>query len=104
MVETRQAMGCGYEPAIKGAAPWTPRAQIEAGSTNTTCPGYTTSLPVVREVVDAYIHWERGTLADVIGARPTPTALHCLTALAAGSNEQRDQRLRDLREQRGGGG
>lgn len=63
-------IGCGYEEPIEGATPW---AHPGAPSKPTICVGYTTGLPVVREVTWLSLHWERGSLAQRMGGEPDET-------------------------------
>lgn len=58
--QTRQALGCGYEPRIDHAQPWQPEAW--KGPSPTTCPGYTTTLPEVREGIEARHYLDKGSL------------------------------------------
>jgi hypothetical protein len=87
--DVRQSMGCGFEPPIeKPRAIWQPAWWVDRGLKATACPAYTTSLPVVREIVDAYPHWKNGTLTEYLdGEAPNPVALEYLTALDAGIRE-----------------
>jgi hypothetical protein len=59
--QTRQVLGCGYEPAIADPRPWS-RANLDADwqGKETLCPGYTTSLPEVIEIARARVHWKEG--------------------------------------------
>ena len=67
--ETRQQMGCGFEPPPVESK----RAYVQMwnggslpnykGPKATVCPGYTSSLPEVIEVARARMHWEKGELA-----------------------------------------
>lgn len=92
---TRQQLGCGYEPAIAKATPWMPPSWAERGLSLSTCPGYTTSLPLVLEIVQAYPHWEQGALRAYLGGKDaTPTALDLFTLLRAGKNEHDSDKLR----------
>ena len=86
---TRQAIGCGYEPALADAQAWAPPSWADSpGMTLTTCPGYTTTMPAVLEVVDAFPHFKAHTLTDYLdGAAPNPVALGCLAVLDAGVEE-----------------
>lgn len=81
-------MGCAYEPTNRDAAPWAPRYLIASGERTTVCPGYSTTLPMVSEVVEAYPHWEHGTLVAFIGGTPTRAFLDGLAALRAGIKER----------------
>ncbi len=92
---TRQELGCAYEPPIAGAHPWSPRAWADRGLRTTTCPGYTTSLPAVVEVFDAYPQWEQGTLTEHLdGEAPTRPALDALGTLRAGIKEHEADSIR----------
>jgi hypothetical protein len=93
-VQTRQELGCGYEPALDGARPWAPESWRERGLSLSTCPGYTTALPAVEEVTLAYPHWKAGYLTEALGAPPTDAALRCLTYLEAGINEFQSDAIR----------
>lgn len=102
--DTRQAMGCGWEAPIDGARPWSPASWAERGIATSTCPGYTTTLPIVGEIIDAYPQWEQGTLTDYLdGTAPTPIALTCLTMLRAGIREHEAAPLREASQKRAGG-
>jgi hypothetical protein len=81
-------MACPYLPTVTPRAAWTPRYIAATGDDVNACPGYTTSLPMVHEVVVAYPHWEAGTLADLIGDAPTRPMLLGLSALRAGIKER----------------
>lgn len=78
-LDTRQALGCGWEPAIAGAQPWAPPAWAERGWTAETCPGYTTALPCVVELAGCHAQWKAGTLTDYLdGERANAVALDAL--------------------------
>lgn len=86
--ETRQQLGCGWEQSAAGARPWSPQSWGARGLSTTTCAGYSTRLHATVEIVDAYCHWENGTLVDYLdGERPTRGALDCLAVFRAGLNE-----------------
>jgi hypothetical protein len=87
-VTTRQSLACGYEPRVEDAQAWHPRYFVKQGITLETCPGYTASLPEVAEVLDAYPHWEAGTLDDLLDGRRAPGALlRALVMMKAGAND-----------------
>lgn len=90
----RQHMGCGYEPAIAGAVPWSPPAWRDRGLRTTVCPGYTTALPATMECFDAYPQWEARTLTEYLGEPPTDAALAAMAALKAGINEHQADSMR----------
>lgn len=81
-------MGCPYEPRHPHATPWAPRHLVMADARPSVCPGYTTTLPEVQEVVVATPHWEHGTLRDLLGGAPSPAMLAGLSALRAGIKER----------------
>jgi hypothetical protein len=64
--QTRQAVGCGWEPAdpVVPVRPWSPSnmAPFRQGDV-TTCPGYTTNLPALIEVCRARVHWDKNAAA-----------------------------------------
>jgi hypothetical protein len=87
-VQTRQELGCGYEPALDGARPWAPESWRERGLSLAVCPGYTTALPIVQEIVEVHAQWKAGYLTESLdGEPPTDVTLKCLTYLEAGINE-----------------
>lgn len=89
---TRQYMRCGYEPAVsdQSAQSWSPSYM-----TTTVCPGYSTALPAVAEVLDVHAHWKAGYLTESLdGEAPTKGALDCLSALEAGINEHQADVMR----------
>lgn len=99
--QTRQAMGCPYLPASPSASPWTPEYLRVVDVAMTACPGYTSTLPAAREVVEAYAHWEAGTLRDHLGGAPSPSMLDGLVALKGGIRE-RDAAAMAERTKKGG--
>lgn len=58
--QTRQYIGCAYEPRVEGARAW--QHQGYNGPEPQTCPGYTTKLPEVSEVVEARFYLHKGSL------------------------------------------
>ena len=101
---TRQSMGCAYEQPVPGAQPWAPPSWREdAGMVLSTCPGYTTELPAVRELVDAFPQWKAGTLTDYLdGQAPTPVALGCLAVLDVAIEEAKADATREALKSKGG--
>lgn len=97
-IEQRQDMGCGYAPSIEQPrSVWAPAAWRDDHRADwlTVCPGYSTSLPGVGEIVDAYPQWEQHTLTDYLdGQSPGPIALRYLTALRAGINDHQADTMR----------
>lgn len=92
-VTTRQNLACGYEARVDNATPWHPLYWLRQGLTLEHCPGYTTTLPEVLEVLDAYPHWEAGTLTDLLDGDRAPGALlRALVAMKAGVNEYQDSK------------
>lgn len=72
--------------------------------TASTCPGYSTALPAVQEVVAAYCHWESGTLTEHVGDVPSPTGLDMLAVLRAGINEHTADKSAESSRRMAGGG
>ena len=98
-VERRQDLACGWEPAKPGARPWTPPGIDRRGGRLSTCPGYTTRLPVVAEATNAYPQWELGTLTEYLdGEPPDAVILDCLKALRAGIREHEAEQMRAATE------
>lgn len=70
--EIRQQMGCGYEaPVDNPSSMWEPPASEVGFRQNpktvrlpTVCPGYSTKLPEVFEVIRSRAHWLHGSLRD----------------------------------------
>lgn len=69
--QTRQGMGCGWEPRDPKvpARPWSPsclednhdwRCIGKEQPDPTVCPGFSTSLPETIEIVRAHTHWSTG--------------------------------------------
>lgn len=81
-------MACPYLPAIRSASAWTPKHLRAAGVDVATCPGYTSTMPTVTEVVAAYPHWENGTLRDHLGGAPSSLMLDGLVSLKGGIRER----------------
>lgn len=86
-------MGCPYLPATTDAAPWAPEYLRVAGEATSVCPGFTTTTAAAREVVEAYPHWENGTLRDHLGGPPSPAMLGGLVALKGGMRERDNAEL-----------
>lgn len=95
----RQGVGCGFERPDKDARPWTPAFWVEQEAKGqseeerarwrpSACPGYTTSLFVVREVLGLYPQWEAKTLTEALGGElPTVPLLEALSELRGGIRE-----------------
>lgn len=94
----RQSWGCGYEPPPPPnvhAVPWSP--PMRSGNKTvgysyerpTICPGYTTNLPEVHEVLAARMHWKNGQLEAYCGGPPTEELLAAIVELevAVGQND-----------------
>jgi hypothetical protein len=82
--QQRQHMACGYELQVAGSRAWQPPLS-KLGFKHTLpvwCPGYTTRLPEVREVVRAHAHWAKGQLQTFCGSeQPTDVLLAYLEIL-----------------------
>lgn len=81
--EQRQDLGCAFEPLIEISHPWSPPGGKHGfqHASPTVCPGYTTSLPEVREAARAYSHWTKGQLADFCGGQPSDAMLMAVEIL-----------------------
>lgn len=80
--EIRQSMGCGFEPALGEYGGWEPpsgklgfRQNKKLVQLPTVCPGYSTNLPEVLEVVRAHRHWQKASLRDFCGGEPNEALL-----------------------------
>lgn len=89
----RQLIGCGFEPPpnpefVDFVRVWDPpRSRIGfEGPELTTCPGYTTSLPEVHEVIEARVHWTKGQLDLFCDEKPTKQLLQSIVILEAEAN------------------
>lgn len=76
----RQALGCGYEPPVPHAQPWSP----PRGKRPTACAGYLCTLPTVIEASRLRAHAKNGALAAACheGA-PTGLTLDAILVLDA---------------------
>ena len=63
-LDNRRALACGWEPRLAYATPWTPEDWDEEPPT--TCAGYTTRLPEVREVAEARFYLKHGSLSVLV--------------------------------------
>lgn len=96
--ELRQSIRCGYEPALatppianprdpRASSTWAPDGfsgfEGNAGGYASTCPGYTTALPEVREVSWLHLWWSKSQLRDKLGGRPTDLVQTLIETLAA---------------------
>lgn len=81
--EQRQYLGCPFEAPIENAQPWSPPDGKHGfkHASPTVCPGYTTSLPEVRETSRAYTHWTKGQLAEFCGGQPSDAMLMAVEIL-----------------------
>jgi hypothetical protein len=103
--QTRQAMGCGYEPPVELApSVWCPpsgRAGYQ-GRPPTVCPGYTTKLPEVREAVQAHAHWNKGAIVSYCGGEhPSEELLQAVVILDGERSALEGWRMTSVEE--GGG-
>jgi len=79
---TRQALGCGYLPRVGEYRGWQPPAGKVGFRQNpklpvipSVCPGYSTKLPVVWEIMRGYRHWKQGELQSFCGGMPSEAML-----------------------------
>lgn len=104
----RQQMGCPFEAAVRFRPYlWAPVSWRKRGVEPTVCPGYTTRLPLVEEIVSVFPQWEAGTLVAWLDGQPTTRPL--LDALAhrkAGRDDFQRAQLEEAeaeRKRRAGG-
>lgn len=94
----RQGLGCGFEvrdPRIV-PQPFAPAFWVERDRRPTVCPGFSTTLPEVREIVDLYPFFESGGAllpAALDGQQPTSVLLRGLAELRGGINEHARSKL-----------
>ncbi len=88
----RIVLGCGYESLNPAADPWIPPdGDLGFDGEVTVCPGYSTHLPEVFEVMRARTHWKNGALRDYCdGEQPSEQMLEAIEVLdiAAASCER----------------
>jgi hypothetical protein len=82
----RSYMGCGWLPSNPKARPWSFPHPAKDAPEATLCPGYTTSLPVVREVASARLHWSKGALQGWCGGDPHEGLLIGIEVLEQSAN------------------
>jgi len=106
--EQRQMLACGFEsptPDVVGWAPPFARLGFAGMSKDvyepTTCPGYTTKLPMVIEVTRAR-HWaSKGELRSFVGGRPPEMLVDAVELLDY--ELQRFERYKTTPSSEGGG-
>ena len=91
--DQRRELACGYEPHDEDASGWAPditrlgwQGMDYAGAPPTTCPGYTTKLHDVVEVIRARGHWKTGQLVDAVGGPLTEQFVAAIEILDAEAN------------------
>jgi hypothetical protein len=103
--QTRASLACGFEPPATDARAWLPPSSNGdvgfAGDPLTTCPGYTTNLPDVFEVLRARAHWSKGQLA-MFDPRPHEALLVAIEVLD--NNVSQFERWKMTPSKDGGGG
>jgi hypothetical protein len=81
--QTRQALGCGYEPQLEGSRTL---ASYNSDVTPTVCPGYSTALPETIEVARARLHWSKGALTSFCAGRASEAVMTGIEILEGASN------------------
>lgn len=74
----RAEWGCGHLPAAARSKSVFP---LECDFRPTICPGYSASLPQVREAASAYAWWDKGQLRDRLGGPPTEAMVTAIDIL-----------------------
>lgn len=105
--ETRQTMGCGFEPAPVAdvhVEPWLPQGFVPDKDPKfpTTCIGYLRQLPEVLEVCRAHMHWNKGQLEAFCGGAPTEALVMAIEILEFAIAEKQNWLMTPARD--GGGG
>lgn len=104
--ERQQLMSCGFEQPIAKAHRWThPGWNAKAFGEPAMCIGYMARLPPVREVDELAIHWERNSLAQVLGGNVPEIVLEGLAEMdwhaKAAEGWHYEQERRELEAKRG---
>lgn len=107
--EIRQHMGCGYLLPLEGDYHgWQPPAAKLGFRQNkktvrlpTVCPGYSTNLPEVLEIVRGHRHWAKASLRDFCGGEPSEALLIGIEVLESEINAV--QQFEMTPESEGGG-
>ena len=104
--QIRQGMGCGYEPSVPGAMPWSPLGMAPnhwTGAAPAACVGYTRKLPEVIEVVRAWKHWSKSQLSIFTqGEQPSEALVLGVEILDGQSNQFQSWSMTP--KDKGGGG
>lgn len=94
----RQALGCGYEPPVAHAVPWSP----PRGKRATMCAGYLCSLPTVIEASRLRAHAKHGALAAACHeGPPTPHTLDAILLIDAELNALEAWRFDEAKRNKG---
>ena len=103
-LETRQILGCGYEPPPDERLRSVARIPTLLGSSTdpTVCPGYSTRLPEVIEVARARLHWSKGSLREFVGGNPTDALVMGIEFLEGANNECEGWAMRKENREKGG--
>lgn len=98
-------MRCGFVDVDEypvGASTWFPRGFSGFGRDHagaSTCAGYTTRLPEVREASVHHLHWSKGALRDRIGGRPTMQTMDMIEVLASEQHAVEAHEAKQMRDQ-----
>src|SRR5690606_23183324 len=88
-IHTREFFGCGYLPPPPDGkvrlTVWRHPGDTESPAP-TTCVGYTTKLPEVREAARAHLHWSKGALF-AFDRKPHENLIAAIELLHHASNE-----------------
>jgi hypothetical protein len=102
---TRANWHCGYMPreAWCGPVPAYPRAHDPDGAAvdPEQCPGYLMSLPDTIATLEAFPHWDKGTLRDWCGGKPHRILLEYLNVLQGSVSGLESHAFRKARERHG---
>ena len=103
--DLRQSMRCGYEAPLADlrlSSTWRPDGfsgfDDLPGGLASTCPGYTTHLPEVREVSFLHLWFKNGQLRDKVGGPPSEivqTLVELLSSENSAAEAHEMQRARD---------
>lgn len=103
-VNTRRLMRCGRIPPIEsvGGMPVLGWPVPDQDWRTETCPTYTTSLPEVVAVAEAYPQWKERTLTDWLGEKPTPETLQALAVLGNAISAHEAHKIEQRRREKAG--
>ncbi len=83
--QSRQLIGCGYEPPSEHASPW--MHEGFEGDRPSVCVGYSTTLPELIEISRARLHWGKGAITSFCKGEPSDLLMRGIEILESAHNE-----------------